>query len=133
MTPLKLAFFLLIAFALAGIAQEYPRMESWMQTNQSASDTLGKLDSKTGPQAVSAAEDLGGVYENMISFWRQRSAVDATRYSEQGKAAAVELASAANAGDAAAAASAYKQLASTCQACHQAHRERLPGGGFTVK
>jgi hypothetical protein len=93
-------FWLLPAFALAVAAQEYTQLTEWMKTSGDAAKVLAKLEKKTGEQAVSNAERLGGVYEEMIAFWRQRNAADAVKWSEQGKAAAVELASAANAGNA---------------------------------
>jgi mono/diheme cytochrome c family protein len=129
----KLLWLLPAAFALALAAQEYAQLTDWMKTSESASKALSKLEKKTGPEAVSNAERLGGVYEEMIAFWRQRNATDAVKWSEQGKAAAVQLASAANAGDGEGAAAALNVLSSTCRSCHTARRERLPDGKFRVK
>ena len=44
---------------------------------------LRKLEKKTGPEAVANAEKLGGIYENMIGFWRQRNAEDAVKLSDR--------------------------------------------------
>ena len=88
---------LVSAFALPG--QENGDLETWMKSAGASLGVLRKLEKKTGPEAVANAEKLGGIYENMIGFWRQRNAEDAVKLSAEGKAAAVELASAANADD----------------------------------
>ena len=105
----------------------------WMRQTGAASGALGKLNSKTGPEAVAHAEKLGVIYENMIGYWRQRNAADAVKWSEQGKAAAVALASAANSGEAEAAASALNRLNGTCRPCHDAHREKMADGKYRIK
>jgi cytochrome c556 len=69
----------------------------------------------------------------MIDFWRQQHAADAVKWSEQGKAAAVELAAAAHAGNAGRATAAFQTISETCRACHEAHRETLAGGGYRIK
>src|SRR3982751_1934546 len=75
-----------------------------------AMDAIRKADPKTGPEVVAAAERLGGIYENMVPFWRQRNAAKAVRISEEGKAAAAMLATAANSGNAEEVAGALKKL-----------------------
>ena len=104
-----------------------------MKDADKASSALRKLDIKTGGNAVESAEDLGGIYEEMIGFWRQREASRAVKWSAEGKAAAVELASAANAGDAERAEAAWKRLGTTCKSCHDMFREKLPDGRYKIK
>ncbi len=82
---------------------------------------------------MGAAERLGGVYENLIGFWRRRNAADAVKWSAQGKAAALALANAANAGNAESAAAAFKNLGATCQSCHDAYRVKNAGGQYRIK
>jgi cytochrome c556 len=117
----------------AALAQENPEFVTWMKTTGNASGVLKKLDKKTGEDAVRSAEKIGGVYENMIGFWRQRNAPDAVKLSEEGKAAALQLASAAGAGDAEKADTAYKALNSTCKPCHDAHREKIGENVYRIK
>ncbi len=124
---------LLAAAGLTAAAQQYPDLAAGMKASDTATKALKKLEKKTGPEAVRYAEQLGGIYENMIGFWRQRNTADAVKWSEQGKAAAVELASAANAGDAEKAAAAFKVVNDTCQSCHDAHRERVGEGKYRIK
>src|SRR5690349_594187 len=93
---------LVSACAFVLFAQEYPEFNTWMKKYTGpANDAFKKLDKKTGPQAVRGAEIIASVYENMIPFWREHGAGDAVKWSIEGKAAAVQLASAAHAGDAA--------------------------------
>jgi cytochrome c556 len=124
---------IILALAAAATAQEYPDFTAAMKASNTAFDTLRKLEAKTGKEAVSAAERLGGIYENMIPFWRQRNAEDAVGWSEQGKAAAAQLASAAKANDAEAAGAAFKALSGTCRSCHDAHRARVGEGKYRIK
>jgi cytochrome c556 len=124
---------LLALLAVCAAAQNVPEFHEAMEATDKATVALKKLEPKTGPQAVSNAERMGGIYEDMIGFWRQRNASDAVKWSEQGKAAAVQLAAAAKSGEAAPAAAAFQSLIATCKSCHSAHRERLPDGKFRIK
>ena len=124
------ALFALTASAFLAFSQEYTDFTAWMKASGTALQELNKLEPKTGPQVVSRAERLGGVYENMIGFWRQRGTPDAVKWSEEGKAAAVRLASAAHAGNAVEAAAALKVLGGTCRSCHTEYRTKLPDGRY---
>jgi hypothetical protein len=133
MSAIRVCFLIAVPIGLVVFAQQNPELTSWMKDADSASSALRKLEKKTGEQAVESAEDLGGIYEEMIGFWRQRDARNAVKWSEEGKAAAVELASAANAGDAVRAESAWKALGGTCKSCHDMYREKLPDGKYRIK
>jgi cytochrome c556 len=124
---------LILLFAVAAMGQEYPDLAAWMKTNNTASSALRKLEKKTGPQAVRPAEQMGGVFENMIAFWRGRNISDAVKWAESGKASALELATAASAGDAERAEAAFKTLTDTCRQCHEAHREKIGEGKYRLK
>jgi hypothetical protein len=126
------AFFTLILSVLA-TGQDHGEFTAWMKSSDMSMKALDKLPAKAGAEAVREAERIAGVYENLIGFWRQRNAADAVKWSEQGKAAAVRLASAAHARRAAEAADAFKSLAATCQSCHDAHRIKLADGSFAFK
>jgi cytochrome c556 len=69
----------------------------------------------------------------MIGFWRQRNAADAVKWSGEGKAAAVAMASAAHAGNTEAARAAFSKLEGGCKSCHNAYRVRLPNGRYAVR
>ena len=133
----KMALLAISAFGLLGAgslsAEEHEEFEKWMKATGSAAQSLRKVEKKTGPEVVADAEKIGNAYENMIAFWRQRNAADAVKWSEEGKAAAVELASAAHAGDADKANAAFQRVGGTCKPCHDAHREKLPDGKYKIK
>ena len=86
----------LLASGLVLTAQDNHEFETWMKSVGSSTGAIRKMEKKTGPEVVAGAEKISGVYENMIAYWRQRNADDAVKLSQDGKAAAVELASAAN-------------------------------------
>jgi cytochrome c556 len=132
---MRLILAALLVFSASGclVAEEHPELEAWMKTMDTGAKALNKLQNKTGDEAIKNAESIGGAYESMIGFWRQRNAADAVNWSEQGKAAAVQLASAASAEDAQQAAAAFKSLGGTCRSCHDAYREKLPNGKYALK
>jgi cytochrome c556 len=129
----RLALLVVAATGLAVFAQEDAEFVEWMKACNGASGALRKMEQKTGAPAVQNAEKLGGVYEKMIGFWRQRNAVDAIKWSEEGKAAAAQLASAATANDAEKAQAAFARIGGTCRSCHDVHREKLPDGKYRIK
>lgn len=132
MTASKIAALILITGSAAA-AQQDAEFTAWMKTSGRALGALNKLDKKTGKDAVSGAERLGGVYEQMIGYWRQRNLADAEKWAVDGKAAATELAAAAFANDADRAGQALKTLGETCHSCHVKYRESLPDGTYRFK
>lgn len=123
---------LLCAMTLS--AEDNPQFTGWMKTTGAAMGDLRKLDPKTGDKAVKAAEDLKVVFDSLIGFWTKRGgADDAVKISEEGKAAAALLATAAGSGDAAKAADAFKTLGGTCKSCHDAHRVKIGANKYDFK
>jgi cytochrome c556 len=133
MKTMRFALLALAASGLILLAEEDTVYTGWMKTVGSSSAALRKMETKTGPEAVTEAEKLAGVYEELIGYWRQRNAADAVKAAQEGKAAAVAMASAANAGDAEKVASAMATLAGTCKTCHAAHREQTGEGKYKIK
>ena len=129
----RLAVLLLIVPATAVVAEEYPEFVSLMKMANQSLGALGKMDKKTGPEAMRAAERLGLAYEQMMPFWRGRDSAPAVKISQEGKAAAAALASAAFSGDADKAEAAFKTLGGTCKSCHEARREKLADGKYRIK
>ena len=124
---------LLLATGTAVVAEENPEFTGWMKATKTATDELKKMEQKTGEEAMRRAERLGTIYENMIAFWRQRNAADAVKLSEDGKAAALELATAAHANDSDKAKTALSAMNNTCKSCHDAHREKIADGKYQIK
>lgn len=133
MKLLKMALPVLACSAMALMAQDNGPMEEWMKSINQSNQALRKMEKKTGPEAVAAAEKISSAYENMVGFWKQRNAEDAVKLSEDGKAAAVELTAAAKADNAEAAGAAFGKVAGTCMPCHAAHRVRSPEGKYSIK
>lgn len=129
----KLTPILFLAAGCALVAEEDTDFIAWMKTTGTANDNLKKMEQKTGTQAVRNAERIGVVYENMIGFWRQRNATDAVKWSEEGKAAALQLATAAYSADNEKAAAALTALGASCKSCHEAHREKIGEGKYRIK
>lgn len=123
---------LLLATTAASPAQD-AEFTAGMKDLAASSSLLEKLEAKNTPAATRAAENMAGIYEEMIGFWRQRSSPDAVKLSVQGKAAAVALASAAHAGDAEKATAAFTTLTGTCKPCHEKYRAELPDGTYRIK
>ena len=122
-----------LVVTLAGLlpAQDHKGFDAAMKSADTSIKALNKMEAKTGPEAVSTAERLAGLYEEMIGFWRQRGKADAVKFSVDGKAAALALMEAAYAGNGQDAAAALKSLGATCRGCHQAYRVKRPDGTST--
>jgi cytochrome c556 len=67
------------------------------------------------------------------AWWNGKNAADATKFAQDGQAAAKAVAAAASAGKAEDVAAAAKNLGAACQGCHGAHREKLEAGGYKTK
>jgi hypothetical protein len=129
----KLTPLLFLAAGFALVAEEDTGFIAWMKATGTAADNLKKMEQKTGKQAVRNAERIGVVYEEMIGFWRQRNAADAVKWSEEGKAAALQLATAAYSEDNEKAGAALTALSASCKSCHEAHREKIGEGKYRIK
>lgn len=113
--------------------QQDAEFTAWMKITAASTGALNKMESKTGMDAMRAAERIGGVYEQMIGYWRQKDAPDAVKWSVEGKAAAAELASAAHGGDSEKATAALKMVGATCRPCHEGYREKLEDGTYRIR
>ena len=125
---------LVAAVAACGLfAQDEQSFVKDMKGIDQHAAVLRKLQAKTGDDAAASAEQLAKLYGSMKDFWTKRNVEDAAKWSDEGKAAALELASAAKAGDAAKADTAFKAVGGTCRSCHTAHREKLADGTYKIK
>lgn len=73
------------------------------------------------------------VFKKCEEFWTKRNTEDAIKWSQQAQTAAKEIVDAAKGSDLEKAAASLKSLMGNCSACHNAHRERLAGGGYKIK
>lgn len=134
---MKLTVFVLFGiFAFLSLTQsrEEQEFQSWMKTTFATSGSLRKnIESKTADGAAADAAKLEAVFKQVGEFFAKRNADDAVKWSQQAVTAAREAGAAAKAGDFEKAAASMKGMNATCTACHAAHRERLPEGGYKIK
>lgn len=132
MKAFTVVLFGLLLAVPAVVGEEYTDFTAWMKACHESYNALRQMDNKTGRQAIHHAERLGGIYEEMIGFWRQRDQA-AAKLAIQGKATLVILAAAAYSNDNAKATQAVADLGATCDSCHKAHRIKLPDGKYGFK
>ena len=131
---MKKLIFALAAVSLVAVAQDDAAYQKIMKEVGRESGAIRKADPKTGPDVAASAEKLAVDFDQSKTYWTQRGGGDdAVKWSEDGKAAALELAAAAKAGDAAKAGSALGKMNGTCKTCHDAHREKTADGAYKVK
>ena len=84
-------------------------------------------------EAGKAAARMEVLFKNIHGYWAAKKVEDATTAASTAvtSLAAIQKATASN--DMTAAETARASLAGTCMACHTAHREKLPEGGFRIK
>ena len=73
------------------------------------------------------------IYTQMAGFWKARNADDAAKVSAASAAAAKATAVAAKAGDWDKVKAHWGVVGKGCKDCHEAHREKLPDGGYKIK
>ena len=83
--------------------------------------------------AKSAAVRMEVLFKNVHAYWNDKKVADATTASETAVSSLQAIQKALAANDMAGAETARAALAGTCQACHTAHREKLPEGGWRIK
>jgi cytochrome c556 len=84
-------------------------------------------------EAGKAAARLEVLFKNIHGYWAAKKVEDATTAASTAVTSAAAIQKAAASNDMAAAETARASLGGTCMACHTAHREKLPEGGFRIK
>ena len=131
---MKRFVFAAAAVCVGVFAQDDASYQKLMKDLGRESGVIRKADPKTGPDVAASAEKIAVVYDQSKTFWAKRgNTEDAMKWSDEGKEAALELASAAKAGDAAKAGSAFAKMGGTCKGCHDMHRDKLPDGTYKIK
>ena len=91
------------------------------------------LDGKMTAEATKDAKRLQELFKDVEGFWAARKTEDAIGFAKSAAAGAETASKAVAANDFAKALEAHKSLQGTCKSCHDAHRERLPAGGYRIK
>lgn len=121
-------------FAFTPLPQDEQAFEAAMKTMLPTSGSLRKsVEAKDADAAKAAAAKLEAIFQTSEDFWTKRKTEDAIAWSKQGKEGAAEVAKLAAAAEWEKIPEAQKKIQSTCAACHTAHREKLPEGGYKIK
>ncbi len=119
----------------AAVTAEKPSDEyvKAMRDIRAATQNIDKAIEASDFEAVSKnALLITNAFLFVDKYWTGK-AEDALKLSETAGKAASDLEAAAGLASAAGVAFSAKELADTCTACHNAHRERLPDGSFQIK
>ena len=113
---------------------EVSRHKEWMDTAQDGKDDLkDALDAKRAAKAVEDAAKLAAIGKQEEAYWKKAGQRDALDLARKNRAAAEQIAAAAQAGRFDQALQAYGNLEATCRACHDLHPEKRLVGNATAK
>ena len=84
-------------------------------------------------EAGKAAARMEVLFKNIHGYWAAKKVEDATTAASTAVTSAAAIQKAVASNDMTAAETARASLGGTCMACHTAHREKLPEGGFRIK
>jgi cytochrome c556 len=95
---------------------------------------LGKaIKGGMAEDAAKAAARLEMLFKNIHGYWSDKKIADAATAAQTILTSLAEVQKAALANDLTAAETARATIGAQCMACHTAHREKLPEGGFRIK
>jgi cytochrome c556 len=124
---------LLATFAVVAHADEAD-LKTAMKTAGGTSGKLRKgIEAKAFADVAKDAATLQGAFKQMEDYFAAAGTADAVKWSQDGGAAAGELAKAAAAENADGVTTSLKAAGATCGACHTAHREKLADGSYKIK
>jgi cytochrome c556 len=92
-----------------------------------------KADAMDYAGVASDAVMLRTLFGDVQKFWEARKTEDALKFAAAAQRAAGDLETAAKSSNAAGVAEGRKALGAQCQACHMAHRDKMPDGSFGIK
>jgi cytochrome c556 len=131
---LVLLFAVFTALAAPPRAQEEQEYAGWMKSVQATVGSLRRnIEGKAAEDVSKDAAKMEDLFKKSEDFWAKRKTEDAVKWSQQSQTAAKEIADAAKGGDMEKAAAGMKSLMGNCAACHGAHREKVPEGGYKIK
>lgn len=121
-------------FIGAAFAQDHAEFKEQMKSVGGGFGSLRKtVDAKQGPETAETAEKLAGIFEHVRGHFEEHKMQDGIDFANQAHEAANFLAADAKSGNWEKAQADLKSLGAACQACHTAHREKLPDGSFKMK
>jgi cytochrome c556 len=127
-------FCLATTFAVGANADDQQDFVAWMKTT---GGTMGKLRKEVEAKAFSdVAKDaatLQDVFKKVEDYFAKSNTTDAVQSAQGAQAAVKTLAAAAKSENADEVAAGLKGVMGSCSGCHNAHREKLPEGGYKIK
>jgi cytochrome c556 len=122
----------LAAQAPAKIATDADYMATMKEVGPLA-QALGKsIKGGMADEAMKAAARLEVLFKSVHAYWNEKKTADATQAAQTVLTNLAAVQKALKANDMAAAETARAAVAAQCMACHKAHREKLPDGGFRI-
>lgn len=131
---LVLLFASFAAFAAIPSSFDHAAFSAAMKTIMPTQGSLRKnVEAKNADGVKADAAKLEAIFKTSEEFWTEKKVDDAIAWSKQGKEGAAEISKLAAAGEWDKIPDAQKKVGATCAACHTAHREKLPEGGYKIK
>ncbi|HEY0549979.1 MAG TPA: cytochrome c [Verrucomicrobiae bacterium] len=103
------------------------------QVSKVSKDFKTNFEGKNSAALEKDAATAAAAYKQMAGFWKTRKADDAAKWSEDSATAATATATAAKAGNWDGVKTHWNAVSKSCKGCHDAHREKLPDGGYKIK
>lgn len=128
----------LIAFSFTTVRAAAAMDEKQFQKSMKEVGRLAKgfKDNAQAKNAAAVEKDsarVAEIYKEMAAFWTARKMDDAAKWSGESSAAATATATSAKAGDWEKVKTSWNAVNKNCKSCHEAHREKLPDGGYKIK
>lgn len=131
---LVMLFTAFATLAFAAVPQSEEEFVAAMKTVLPTSGSLRTNVTAKNAEATKAdAEKLEKIFKTSEGFFAARKTQDAVDWSKQAKEAAAAIGKLAAAGEWEKIPDEQKKIQATCMACHNAHREKLPEGGYKIK
>lgn len=131
---LVLLFASFAAFAAIPSSFDHAAFSAAMKTILPTQGSLRKnVEAKNADGVKADAAKLEAIFKTSEDFWTEKKVDDAIAWSKQGKEGAAEIGKLAATGEWEKIPDAQKKVGATCSACHNAHREKLPEGGYKIK
>jgi len=119
--------------APAKIVTEADYAATMKEVGQNAGVMTKSIKGDMPDEALKAAMRLETLFKSVNAYWVDKKVADATTASQTAVTSLQAVQKALGAKDMAAAEAARATVAAQCMACHTAHREKTPEGGWKMK
>jgi len=126
-------FFLPLSLLGAAPVDEKGFEKSMKELGEIARRSRATQENKDAAQMEKDAAALVRIYESTLSFWKERKAEDAIKWTEESSAAAKKVHAAMKAGNWEDVRANFQGVMKNCKSCHEVHREKLDDGSYRLK